>query len=117
MDHKNEEQGFSLIEVTIALLMVTMILGAAFSILNRFQKNYRYEEAYADAQRNARFALSRMNEIIRSAGTNPRALTTVNPTNFAQLLGTTTTVGTAVSSDTIRLMSDLDGDAQNLTKV
>ena len=117
MPSRNHEGGFSLIEVTITLLMLTVVMGAAFSIMNRFQKTYRYEEAYADAQRNARFAVARLNEVLRSAGTNPRSITTVNPTNFAQLMTPTTTSGTAVSSASITLRSDLDGDAQNLTRV
>ena len=111
------ERGFSLAEVTVAMLILTVIMGASFSLLNRFQKLYRFEEAHADAQRNARFAVARLNEVIRSAGTNPRAITTVNPTNFAVLLAPTTTVGTAVSSSSLQLRSDLDGDMLNATRV
>src|SRR5262249_38625846 len=103
----NKESGFSLIELTIAILLVTLISGIAIALLNRFQRNYRYEEAYADAQRNARFALARLNEIIRSSGTNPTGKITVNVTNFAVLQSPTTTVGSAVSSSSIRLKSDL----------
>jgi len=113
----NKESGFSLIELTIAILLVTMITGIAIALLNRFQTNYRYEEAYADAQRNARFALARLNEIIRSSGTNPTGKTTVNVTNFAVLQSPTTTAGTAVSSSSIRLKSDLNGDTQNISHV
>ena len=117
MQSEHTERGFSLVEITIALLALTVVMGAAFSILNRFQKSYRYEEAYADAQRNARFAVARLNEVIRSAGTNPRASTIVNRTNFAVLQTPTTTSGTAVSSAAIQLRSDLDGDLLNNTRV
>ena len=104
-------------ELTVSLLVLTVILGVAFGLLNRFQQTYRYEEAYADAQRNARFAMARLNEIIRSSGTNPSANTTVNPTNFAVLLPPTTTSGTEVMSSSIQLRSDLDGDTLNNTSV
>jgi len=111
------ESGFSMMELIIALMVMTVVMGIAFMLLNRFQQTYRYEEAYADAQRNARFAVARLNEIIRSAGTNPTANTTVNPTNFISLLAPTTTSGTAVTSSSIQLRSDLNGDTFNNTTV
>jgi len=117
MKSENRESGFSLAEVTVALLMLTVVMGIAFMLLNRFQQSYRYEEAYADAQRNARFAIARLNEIIRSAGTNPTATTTVNPTNFISFPGTTTTSGSAISSSTLQLRSDLNGDKLNTTTI
>ncbi|MFY9611828.1 MAG: prepilin-type N-terminal cleavage/methylation domain-containing protein [Blastocatellia bacterium] len=114
---KNHESGFSLMEVVIALMVLSVLLGSAFSLLNRFQQTYRYEEAYADAQRNARFAMARLNEIVRSAGTNPTATTAVNPTDFAVLLPPISTSGTAVSSSSIRLRSDLNGDTLNTSSL
>lgn len=113
----NAEKGFSLMELTLSLLVMTIVMGIAFGLLNIFQRSYRYEEAYADAQRNARFAMARLHEIIRSSGTNPTAASTVNATNFAVLLPTTTTSGTEMSSSSIRLKSDLDGDKANITTV
>ena len=117
MKPAQNESGFSLIELTIALLMLTAVMGVAFMLLNRFQQSYRYEEAYADAQRNARFAIARLNEIIRSAGTNPTANTAVNPTNFVSLLAPTTASGAAISSSSIQLRSDLNGDALNTATI
>ena len=114
---RKHESGFSLMELVISLMVLTVVMGIAFLLLNRFQQTYRYEEAYADAQRNARFAVARLNEIIRSAGTNPTANTTVNPTNFVSLLAPTTTSGTAVSSSSIQLRSDLNGDTFNNTTI
>ena len=114
---RKHEAGFSLMELIISLMVLTVVMGIAFMLLNRFQQAYRYEEAYADAQRNARFAVARLNEIIRSAGTNPTANTTVNPFNFITLLAPTTTSGTAVTSSSIQLRSDLNGDTLNTTTV
>jgi type II secretory pathway component PulJ len=111
------ESGFSLLEVTIALMVLTTVVGVAFSLLNRFQQSYRYEEAYADAQRNARFAMARLNEVVRSAGTNPTATTAVNPTDFAVLLAPITTSGSAVSSSSLQLKSDLNGDTLNTSSL
>ena len=114
---RQNESGFSFMELMISLMVLTVVMGIAFMLLNRFQQSYRYEEAYADAQRNARFAVARLNEIIRSAGTNPTANTTVNPTNFISLLAPTTASGTAISSSSIQLRSDLNGDTLNNTTV
>lgn len=114
---RKNESGFSLMELIMSLLVLTIVMGIAFSLLNRFQQSYRYEEAHADAQRNARFAVARLNEIIRSAGTNPTANTTVNPTNFVSLLAPTTASGTAISSSSIQLRSDLNGDTFNTATI
>lgn len=106
------ENGFSLLEVTVALLVMTIIIGASFMLLNRFQQTYRYEDAYADAQRNARFAVTRLNEIIRTAGTNPTGDTVVNNWRFVEFgsKGVFPTSGTQSEGDSLRLKSDLDGD-------
>jgi len=64
----SSEEGFSLIEVTIGLAVMTTIMGMAFMLLNNFQLAYQREDAYADAARNARFAVSRLEEISRRSG-------------------------------------------------
>jgi prepilin-type N-terminal cleavage/methylation domain-containing protein len=97
------EQGFSLIEVTVALGVMTVIVGIVFTLFNRVQQTYRYEEAYADAARNGRFAVSRLEEIIRSAGTNPTGRTSVNWLTFVDF-------GGGDSSSSLHLKSDLNGD-------
>jgi prepilin-type N-terminal cleavage/methylation domain-containing protein len=117
MKESQSENGFSLIEMTVVLMVLTVVMGVAFLLLNRFQQNYRYEESYADAQRNARFAMARLNEVIRSAGTNPTANMAVNPTNFVALLPPTVASGTAITSSSIQLRSDLNGDKLNTASI
>ena len=56
MQSKANENGFSLLEVTIALTIITLILGIAFGVLNRFQASYRYEVGYVEAQRNGQLS-------------------------------------------------------------
>jgi Tfp pilus assembly protein PilW len=116
MKSTNNQSGFSLMELVIGLMLITIVTGVSISLLNRFQSSYRYEEAYADAQRNARFALSRLNEIIRSAGTNPTGKMTVNESDFAVLISPTTS-GTASTASSIRLKSDLNGDTYNTANI
>jgi len=103
MKQKESEQGFSLIEVTVALGVMTVIVGIVFMLFNRVQTTYRYEEAYADAARNGRFAVSRLEEIVRSAGTNPTGRTSVNWLTFVDF-------GGGDSSSSLHMKSDLNGD-------
>jgi len=97
------EKGFSLIELTIALGIMTIIMGIAFGLFNNFQRTYQVEEGYADAARNGRFAVARLEEIIRSAGTNPTGKTAVNWLTFVDFGGSN-------SSSSLHLLSDLNGD-------
>ena len=104
------ENGFSLIEVTIALAVMTAIMGLAFMLLNSFQLSYQREEAYADAARNARFAVSRLEEIVRSGGTNPTGKTAVNWLTFVDF-------GGGNSSSSLHLISDLNGDSATTSTI
>jgi prepilin-type N-terminal cleavage/methylation domain-containing protein len=103
MKLENFEHGFSLLEVTVALLVMSVVMGTAFALLNRFQQAYRYEEANAEAQRNGRFAIARLQEIIRSAGTNPTNNSAVNGASFIQFPD-------GNPGPSIRLLTDLNGD-------
>jgi len=106
----NRDEGFSLLEVTVGLAVLTIIMGMAFTLLNNFQQSYQREEAYADAARNARFAVSRLEEIVRSAGTNPTGKTAVNWLTFVDF-------GGGNSSSSLHLISDLNGDAATTSTI
>jgi prepilin-type N-terminal cleavage/methylation domain-containing protein len=110
MKPTNTESGFSLVEVTIALAVMTLILGVTFTLFNRLQLTYRHEEGYAEAARNGRFAIARLNEIIRSAGTNPTGKTAVNWLTFVDF-------GGANTSSSLHLLSDLNGDGATASTV
>src|SRR5882724_12999636 len=110
MKLNSNEQGFSLIEVTIGLGVMTTVMGIAFMLLNGFQLSYQREEAYADAARNARFAVSRLEEIVRSAGTNPTGKTAVNWLTFVDF-------GGGNSSSSLHLISDLNGDGATTSTI
>src|SRR5215470_5602272 len=106
----DHESGFSLLELTVAMGVLTVVMGAAVMLLNNFQTASRTAEIYAEAERNGRFANSRLAEIIRSAGCNPSSLTSVNNATFITFPG-----GNGGSS--IELKSDLDGDGLFVTHV
>lgn len=119
MDTRKDEGGFTLIEIVVSLAILTIVMGVAFMLLNRFQQSYRYEDAYADAQRNGRFAISRLNEIIRTAGTNPTGDMIVNGWRFVEFgsAGNFPTGGTDSKGDSLRLKSDLNGDRQAVSTI
>ena len=106
----SRDDGFSLLEVTVGLAVLTVIMGMAFLLLNNFQQSYQREEAYADAARNARFAVSRLEEIVRSAGTNPTGKTAVNWLTFVDF-------GGGNQSSSLHLISDLNGDAATTSTI
>src|SRR5215831_15060700 len=106
----SRDEGFSLLEVTVGLAVLTIIMGMAFTLLNNFQQSYQREEAYADAARNARFAVSRLEEIVRSAGTNPTGKTAVNWLTFVDF-------GGGNSSSSLHLICDLNGDAATTSTI
>lgn len=99
-------------EVTIGLGVMTTVMGIAFMLLNGFQLSYQREEAYADAARNARFAVSRLEEIVRSAGTNPTGKTAVNWLTFVDFGGVNVN-----SSSSLHLISDLNGDGATTSTI
>ena len=110
MKSTSNEQGFSLMEITIALAVMTTVMGVAFLLLNGYQRTYQREEAYADASRNARFAVSRLEEIVRSAGTNPTGKTAVNWLTFVDF-------GGGDSGSSLHLISDLNGDGATTSTI
>lgn len=110
MRNSNSQAGFSLLELTTALGMLTVVMGVAVSLLNGFQSTYRADETTAEAQRNGRFAIARLEEIVRSAGCNPTSNNTVNAAAFL-------TFPNGNGSSAIRLKSDLDGDGLFTTTI
>lgn len=110
MERESEQTGFSLLELVIAMGLLTIVMGIAVSLLSRFQIAYKADEATAEAQRNGRFAIGRLEEIVRSAGCNPTSNTTVNSATFLIF-------PSGNGSSSVRLKSDLDGDGKFLTTV
>jgi prepilin-type N-terminal cleavage/methylation domain-containing protein len=98
-----QQQGFSLIELVVTLAILTLVMGAAFTLMARSQQSFDANQLLAEAHQNADFAVTRITELIRAAGSNPRSTTTVNWTNFLSYPD-------ASNIGEIRIMSDLDGD-------
>ena len=64
----DREEGFSLIEVTIATLMTIGLIGAIFSLLNRNQQVFINESGVTDLNQNMRTVVDLLTRDVQSAG-------------------------------------------------
>jgi type II secretion system protein J len=78
MDRKNilptfskNKMGFTLIEMLVALAIMSIVSVAIYSIFSFSNKNYTTQNVAADAQQNVRAAMEIMLQDIRSAGLDP----------------------------------------------
>jgi len=93
---RSPENGFTMIELLIAMAMSTIVLTAVMALYLGLTKSYATETARAGAQQDLRAALSLMCEDIRPAGLDP--------------LGTAGGGITVTSATDITLIADLDYD-------
>jgi type IV pilus assembly protein PilW len=67
---KRHQQGLSLVELMVAMVLGLLVVGAAFAIFHSNQETYRANEGLARMQENARVAFELITEDIRGAGGN-----------------------------------------------
>jgi type IV pilus assembly protein PilW len=63
-----KQNGFSLIELLVVLSVFAFILGGVFTVLDRSQNRYQFEQDVAEAQQTARNAVDQIDREIRLAG-------------------------------------------------
>ena len=93
---KNNEQGFTLIEVVIGLAISLILMGVAVSIFNVQRKSYIMQEQVTEMQQNVRAAMDMMVREIRMAGYDP------TESGFVGIGTNTTTL--------LQILADLDGN-------
>jgi prepilin-type N-terminal cleavage/methylation domain-containing protein len=132
-----QESGFSLLELIIVLVVLLIITGSVFNTLSNSQKTFDAELANSQAQENARYAVDRIAEIIKTAGNNPQNITALNGLSFIKAYSTfnasTLVAGTMATPNAtcdpdefcatnccppaINILSDFDGDGFTTSQV
>jgi prepilin-type N-terminal cleavage/methylation domain-containing protein len=107
------ESGFSLLELVVVVAVLTIVMGAAFSLMNRSQQSFDQNQLLAEAHQNADFAVIRVTELIRGAGANPEGFLSGGIQAVTNLEAGSSTANTSL----IRVRADLDGDEQLLSRV
>ncbi len=68
---RNKQQGFSLTELLVAMVMVGIVMAAVYSTYKSQQDTYVAQEQVAEMQQNLRASLYQMARDLRMAGFNP----------------------------------------------
>ncbi len=93
---KNNERGFTLVELVIGLAISLILMGVAVSMLNVERKSYSFQEQVTEMQQNIRAATDMLVREIRMAGYDPSG---------ADLVG----IGTH-TAELLQILADLDGN-------
>jgi len=114
MDRRGPKpDGFSLIEVVVALFLATIVLGSVFALLSRGARSTRTETERADVQSQARSALERINSDILEAGANlPPEFPSVVPSQVGADLSSLVTD----STDAMEVVRGLERDGMVLNE-
>lgn len=95
--------GFSLIELLIAMVVGLIVLGATYSIFNIQNKQMIKEDKIVEMQQNVRAAIDMMSREIRLAGYDPKPCTIVGNRFGIDIYGIT------YSTAQLELKNDLSG--------
>lgn len=104
------QAGTSVVELLLAVTMTMAIMGATIELLFNSQRVYSAEQATADAQENARFAIARLSEVLRGAGNNPASIQTFNPLTSTTVTNNGTDVSPGTAGNRVNIFADYNGN-------
>jgi hypothetical protein len=78
MNSLHGERGFSLMELLVATVTMTVVLGAAVALTQQVQNGYRRNLEDAAAEQEARYALDWIGRYVRAAANNPTGAAATN---------------------------------------
>ncbi|GJQ59071.1 MAG: hypothetical protein D8M57_04610 [Candidatus Scalindua sp. AMX11] len=90
---KNDDGGFTIVELMVGSVISLVVLGIAFSMFDVQRKTFSIQEQRSEMQQNVRAAMDMMVREIRMAGYDP-----LN-TGFVPISGTSTATSLQVSAD------------------
>ena len=71
-----DERGFTIAELLVSTVVSLLVVGGAVTLTSQVQGSYRRQMEEVAAEQEARYALDWLSRLIRSAGSNPYAITT-----------------------------------------
>jgi type II secretory pathway pseudopilin PulG len=104
MTKLREANGFSMIELLVATVITTAVVGGAVAMTVQVQNGYRRQSEDAVGEQEARYALEFIGRYIRGAGFNPfNVITSTCPTGA----GNTPFVGVVIDPNIDGVMNDV----------
>jgi type II secretory pathway pseudopilin PulG len=70
-----DERGFTIAELLVSTVVSLLVVGGAVTLTSQVQNGYRRQMEEVAAEQEARYALDWLSRLIRSAGSNPYAIT------------------------------------------
>ena len=70
-----DERGFTIAELLVSTVVSLLVVGGAVTLTSQVQGSYRRQMEEVAAEQEARYALDWLSRLIRSAGSNPYAVT------------------------------------------
>ena len=71
------DQGFSLIEILISMVIMFLVLAMAAQFLQSFQRSYSIEQEVTNMEQGLRMGMEFLVREVREAGNNPQKLTMI----------------------------------------
>jgi len=108
---RKKRQGFSLVELMIAMLVGMIVLGSLYNLFTVQSKILGNQEMAVEMQQNARMAMDIMTREMRLAGFNPTVTLSKCAGTLPSSLTSTPCVGIQdASTNSISFTSDINGD-------
>jgi prepilin-type N-terminal cleavage/methylation domain-containing protein len=115
-----DQRGFTLVELMVAMVCTTIVLGGAVALTAQIQQGYRRQLEDSVGEQEGRYALEWIGRYLRSVGNNPfNATTSACPsagTVFQGLIPNTTTGALTLQSDTNPPDGLIGGSSGNCTQ-
>ncbi len=113
-----EKNGLTLVELLIALVLSSILIGALYRVFISQHKTYVIQDNVADLQQNVRIAIGQMTREIRMAGYGGNILSVFGDINgFANIITPASDAITIILADNVGALKQTAGKGGNQLKV